>query len=252
MTFPLHVDEAGRSDGVPAVLIHGFLSSNVQWERNRARLGADLRLVQVEQLGHGRSPAPTEPDAYAPRAVIEHVEAVRRALGIDRWFVIGHSMGGAIGIRYALAHPDRVLGVVFTNSRAVFGVGRDGASEPAIPDDLRRLPQHPIHASRFPSDTKARMVAAADAMDPEVVARVVAQVAGWRSGHELERLTVPTLLVNGRWEKAFQPHVAHVRDAVADVRIVDLEGGHSINIEQPEAFDRAVLEFVAAVRRRQR
>ncbi|MDY7105341.1 MAG: alpha/beta fold hydrolase [Actinomycetota bacterium] len=246
MTPPLHAEVAGRADGVPAVLVHGFLSSNAQWDLNRERLGARLRLVQVELLGHGRSPAPDDPEAYAPDAVVERLDSVRELLGIDRWFVVGHSMGGAIGIRYALTHPDRVLGMVFTNSRAVFGVGRDPDEPPRIPADLRRLPQHPIHATRFPSDVQARMVAAADAMDPAVVERVVTHVGGWRSADELGRLAVPTLLVNGRWEKAFQPHVAVVRDTIDDVTIVELEGGHSINIEQPEHFDRAVLDFVAA------
>ena len=53
------------------------------------------------------------------------------------------------------------------------------------------------------------------------------------------------MLVNGRWETAFQEHVPTAAARIPDFHLVELDGGHSINVEQPEAFDRAVLDFVA-------
>ena len=70
----------------------------------------------------------------------------------------------------------------------------------------------------------------------------------WRCDDELHQLAMPTLLVNGRWEKAFQPFVEVAQRSIPQLEVVSLEGGHSINIEQPEGFDRAVLAFTAAHR----
>ncbi|MEM7275749.1 MAG: alpha/beta fold hydrolase [Actinomycetota bacterium] len=235
----------GAEDGPVLALVHGFMSSRLQWELNTARLGRRHRLVLIELPGHGQSVAPDDPESYRPPAVLAALDAIRNALALDRWWLVGHSMGGAISARYALRYPDATAGLVTTNSRAIFGVGGSaGPSRPTGPD-LRRLPFHPIHAKRFPADLKARMVTAADDMAPFVIDHIGTAAPDWRSGDDLHRLRVPTLLVNGVWEKAFQPHAEHVRNHLPGIVIVDLDGGHSINIEQAEAFDRAVLDFVS-------
>ncbi len=242
----------GPENGPALALIHGFMSSNVQWDLNRSRLSDGLRLVLVEQTGHGRSPGPDDVRSYGRGPMLAALETIRERLGIDRWFVGGHSLGGAVALRYGLTHPERILGVVFTNTRAAFGLDRHRApgEGPTITDgltSLRDLPFHPIHAKRFPADLQARMVAVADAMAPHVLAHTVAQRNDWSTVDEMAALSAPALLINGRYERAFQPCVAEARAAIPDLEIVELDGGHSVNIEMPEGFDRAVLDFIARV-----
>lgn len=273
MSDRLFVDDTGNLDGPPVLFVHGFMSSNLQWEPNRAGLGAELRLLLTEQPGHGRSPGPDDLAAYRTDAVLDQLEQIRVDRGIDQWWVAGQSLGGAMVVRYALRHPDRVKGVVFTNSRAVFGItgrraerqalkeaghrssdeppggGRSGGGRrgglPTEPtwDDIRALPYHPRNARRIPEDLKVRMVEMADAM-PLAVFRHLRNAGPWKSSDELHQLQVPTLLINGRFEKVFQPCVEQARAAVPDLRVIDLDGGHSVNIDQPEAFNAAVLDFV--------
>lgn len=243
--MPLAVHEAGNPAGAPVLMIHGFLSSRHQWDLNVERLGASLRLLMVEIPGHGDSPAPDDPVAYGPEGLVASIEAVRGGHGIDRWWVIGQSFGGAFATRYALTHPERTRGLVITNSRATFGVGPDADEPTRIPSDLRRMPFHPIHARRFPVELKSRMVEVADAIPHHAVENLARSARGWRSGDQLGELAMPTLLVNGVWEKAFQPNADHVREHHPEIEVVDLEGGHSINVEQPEGFDGAVLDFFA-------
>lgn len=242
----LHVDEIGNPDGEPVVFVHGFMSSNVQWELNTERLGRRFRMFLVELPGHGRSPAPEEVEAYGRSAVIGHLEQLRRDRSLDRVWLVGHSLGGAVVARYAMEHPERICGLVVTNSRAMFGLPRrsNQPPPPATLAERRGLPTHPIHAKRFPETVKAKMVEAADAMPTRAIAHLGSNVHGWSAQEELERLVVPTLIVNGRWEKAFQPSVPIARQRIPDVEVVDLEGGHSINVEQPEAFDAAVTSFI--------
>lgn len=232
------------------VLIHGFMSSRHQWDLNVEQLGQQFRTIVVELPGHGDSPDPVGEAGFSPAVVLAAIDDVRQRLGIERWWVIGQSLGGAVALRYALANQDRTSGVVFTNSRAAFGVGSNDGRPPAplrvsSRDDLRRLPFHPVHAKRFPPALRDTMAEVADAMNPSVIDAVIASTAAWRVSDELHRLSVPVLLINGRWESRFQRHIKQARQSIVDLQVVDLEGGHSINIEQAGAFNRAVINFIS-------
>ena len=245
----LHVEEAGNPAGPPLVLVHGFLSSNAQWDLNRHALGEHYRLLMVELLGHGRSDAPDDSSAYTIESMSRHFEQVRIERGIKRWWVCGQSLGGAISILYALLHPQTVRGLIFTNSRAAFGLPRQGLRDetgqprPAIAS-TRELPVHPINAKRLPEHVQARMVAAADVMPMHAVNHYMARRHTWKSTQDMALLTIPVLLVNGRWESAFQPSVEQAQQLIRHLEVVSLEGGHAINVEQPQAFNQAVVGFI--------
>src|SRR3954453_2438210 len=94
--------EVHDGDGPPALLVHGMLSSRAQWLLNLDALRSVCTPVVLELWGHGRSPTPEDPGAYAPEAYGETFDAIRRDLGVDRWFLIGQSLGAALTMRYAL------------------------------------------------------------------------------------------------------------------------------------------------------
>ena len=240
----VNFEVTGNPSGPTMVMVHGFLSSNVQWERNVDALGERLRLVRVELLGHGDSATPDEPAAYAPAAFARSLEAIREHVGVERWWVCGQSLGAAFSLRYVLGHQDRVQGVVVTNTRAAFGTGRSDPDTDYTTIDLREVPFHPIHAKRFPAGIKERMVAKADAIPGYVLNHTISHRDTFSVVDDLRELTVPLLLVNGRHERVFQPFVDEVRHALAELEIVHLDGGHSINVEQPHAFNLAVLDFI--------
>ena len=118
MLLPYYEVRAGQ--GPYALMLHGFLSSRAQWLPNLEALSTVCRPVVVELFGHGRSPAPDDPYEYAPERYVEAFERIREALGVADWFVIGQSLGAGLTLRYVLAHPDRVLAHLVTNSSTAF------------------------------------------------------------------------------------------------------------------------------------
>jgi pimeloyl-ACP methyl ester carboxylesterase len=246
--------------GPHMLMVHGFLSSRSQWRINLPALKTFSRPVLLELLGHGRSPAPEAAEPYAVASYIAAFEQIRSELGAERWVVCGQSFGAGLAIQYALEHPSRVMGLVFTNSisalspkddpeRAQAQADRARLIEEGGRDALERLRIHPRHAKRFPAEIKAEMVADAERIAPEAILRSISLTSPDLSiAHRLGEVTVPALLVNGMWEKRFQPMRAKVAAEMPGVRVVDLEGGHSVNIEAAEGFDRAVTEFVAELR----
>ncbi|MGM0585939.1 MAG: alpha/beta fold hydrolase [Pseudomonadota bacterium] len=256
MSGGVHWEVHGPEGAPPLLMVHGFLSSRAQWRANLDGLAGPFRVVLVELLGHGRSAAPRDRAAYEPAAYHAVFEAIRRELGAERWAVCGQSFGAALTLGYALDYPERVSAQVFCNSNAAF---RDFASPEQLASTraragdiraggraaIRAQPMHPANAKRFPEAVRAELAADAELIDPEGASlslEITLPRAGVRERMRTNR--TPVLMVNGRWEKKFQPHADWAERNVPRLRRTDLEGGHSINVEQAEAFDAAVIEFL--------
>ncbi len=95
--------------GGPGTNCHEFM----HWQA--ARLGRALRLVSLDQRGVLRSDPVGEDEPLTEQILVEDCEALRQALGIERWAVLGHSFGGRLALRYANKYPARVTSVLFEN-----------------------------------------------------------------------------------------------------------------------------------------
>lgn len=243
--------------GPDLLLVHGFLMGPNQWHPNLKALGAVCRPVVVDLLGHGRSPAPAEVEPYQPSAYVDAFDAIRQALGVERWFLCGYSLGAGLTIRYALTHPERVIGHAFTNSTSALADAaqvalwhEEGEASAARilaggSKAIERIPVHPRFAKRIDPASRALVLVDAARLKPQGVANAVrctTPEASVRS--ELGNNPRPALLLNGVREKRFQPHRQFVAHQMRQVRIVDLDASHAVNLEAPAAFNRALAEFV--------
>lgn len=244
--------EIDGSETSPALLlVHGFMSSTLQWEPNRETLRERFRVVAVDLWGHGDSPAPRDSKHYTVDAYLSEFEAIRQRLGIEAWFVCGQSFGAGITIRYALKHRRAVRGLIVTNSRSALNdVTSETEATGSVEDwraaDLRSLPYHPCHAKRFPARLKSRMEMAADRIDRHALWQAMQVTARDLSCRDaVKELSVPTLLVNGRFEKAFQEDRDFAIATIPELEVADLDAGHSVNIEASKGFSEAVIDFAA-------
>lgn len=250
--------EADPPSGRPALLlVHGLLSSRNHWLPNLARLRQAFRLVRVDLPGHGLSPAPEGPAALHPDRLVLALEDLRRRCGLQDWALCGQSFGAGLTLRYALHLPERVLLHVFTNATVAVSdwppdtvlagwEARLQRLRSGAPGALLQERIHPLHARRYPDALRRQLAADAATMKPQDYLRLIEQgLAHLALGSDLPRIRAPGLLVNGLHEKRFQPLRAALPAAWPALRIVDLPGGHSINIENPEGFDQAVLDFAA-------
>jgi pimeloyl-ACP methyl ester carboxylesterase len=110
----LHVDDEG-SGGLPVVFVHSFGGSSSHWAEQLSHLRADRRAVAVELRGHGRSSAP-DGDHYAIADLARDIAAVADARRLDRFVLVGHSIGGVAAIAYAGEHPERVAGLLLVGT----------------------------------------------------------------------------------------------------------------------------------------
>ncbi|MEQ8672106.1 MAG: alpha/beta hydrolase [Aggregatilineales bacterium] len=108
----LAYSEHGTADGEAIFFIHGWMESRLNWKTTLTFLEADYRCIAVDLLGFGQSEKPADGD-YSIAAQGERIVALADALGIDKFRVIGHSMGGTIALYIAaVIAPERVVQVV--------------------------------------------------------------------------------------------------------------------------------------------
>ncbi len=105
----LHVRTAGS--GTPVVLLHGYPQSGLCWHRVAPAIAERHAVVVPDLRGYGRSSTPSDDDehtVYSKRRMAADVVTVMRALGHDRFAVVGHDRGGRVAYRTALDHPEHV------------------------------------------------------------------------------------------------------------------------------------------------
>ena len=250
----------GPDAGPVLLLLHGFLSSRAQWIPNIKNLCEFCRPVTVELWGHGSSPAPAEAMYYTAAGYIEAFESLRQIIGVDSWFVCGQSFSAGLIARYAMQHPEVVHGQILTNSLSAFSqstrYGSDDEREAqAKTIETEGLPAiekfrfHPRYTRRFPAEIKQAMLADAARLSPRGIANAIRYTRPELSVlAQFEKTLVPTLIVNGLQEREFQPLLEGVRPLLPSLTVVDLDGGHSINIEAASGFNEAVKQFLTAKR----
>lgn len=112
-TGALALDDGG-SGGLPVVLIHSLAGNSTHWSKQLEHLRRTRRAVALDLRGHGRSEQPRNGD-YTIAGMTGDVATVADSLGLDKFVLVGHSMGGGVALAYAGAHPDRVAGLLLVD-----------------------------------------------------------------------------------------------------------------------------------------
>jgi len=110
----LFVDDGG-SPGNPVLFVHGLGGSSRQWQAQLAHLRRQRRAVALDLRGHGDSDPAPNPDGYNLDGYVEDLAAVADSLDLDRFVLIGHSLGGSVAVEYAARHPERVAGLLLVD-----------------------------------------------------------------------------------------------------------------------------------------
>jgi proline iminopeptidase len=121
-THTLYVEEHGSRNGVPVVILHGGPGAGISSRQVQTFDPSAFRIVTFDQRGAGKSTPHASLTGNTTDALIADIEAVRAALGIDRWLVAGGSWGSCLALAYGQAHPQRCLGF---RLHGIFLAGRE-------------------------------------------------------------------------------------------------------------------------------
>jgi pimeloyl-ACP methyl ester carboxylesterase len=241
----IYYAEHGRAaTAPPIVFVHGAAGNHLVWGQQVRALGEITRAVALDLPGHGRSGLPGRNSIEGYRDV---VLGLLDALGFERAVIVGHSMGGAIAQTLALSNPDRVagLGLVGTGARLrVLPAIIDG-----VQNDLPQTARLVVEYSYAPT--------LSETMRERAVAEFIACPAGVTHGDftacdrfdlmaRLSEMHAPAQIICGRQDRMTPVKYSEfLASSLVHARLTLVEGaGHSVMLEQPEAVNQALAEFM--------
>lgn len=110
----VHLRDEGPKDAPAIILLHGSNASLHTWQQWVDRLGKDYRIIRFDQWGHGLT-GPHPKGDYSVPAYVDAVDRVARNRGLTRFYLGGNSMGGGISHAYAVAHPEKLAGLILVD-----------------------------------------------------------------------------------------------------------------------------------------
>lgn len=264
----LHYQEWGDPAAPPILMLHGFGVSGHMFDEFAQRAADRYHLIALDQRGHGDSDWSDEGD-YTREAFVGDIEGFRQALGIDQFYLVGHSMGGINAVTYAVRNPSRVKALVLVD------VGPESAKEGVENivrftrgPDMLEFDEFVEMAHRF--NPRRSMENIRDRMRHRLKpaengkwtwkfdSRFREKNGSLRIGSEMSNdetwqlfrsLTTPTLLVRGAESDVLTQDVAEraVRE-MPNARLALISGaGHSVPGDNPDDFSGAALQFLQDV-----
>jgi pimeloyl-ACP methyl ester carboxylesterase len=225
--------------------------------------GAGYRAVAWDMPGYGRSP-PIEPYNFKglAQSCVALMEALVEKQAKKNLIVLGHSMGGMVAQEVVSRRPDLVRQLILCGTSAAFGKPdgdwqKNFLAERTAPLDAGQsmaeladalVPQMIGPASLPEGIELAR--SCMGAVNPSTYRRALQALMGFDRRADLARIAVPTLLIAGEYDKNAPPAVMKkMADAIPGSDYLEMRGiGHLQNLEAPEDFDGAVLNFLALPR----
>lgn len=253
----IHYEDVGTSESV-VLLLHAFPLHSGMWRAEIAALAKRHRVIAPDYPGLGRSAPRVDPSTMESIAV--DVSALLDTLGVTRAVVVGLSMGGYVALELHRRRRSLFRGLVLADTRAGADTPEGAAGREAFARDALAKGLDWVADAMMPK-------LLGPAAGPEVVERVRALVrggtpegvaAGQRglarrpdSSATLGEIACPTLVVVGADDTLTPPSEAEKLAAgVRGAKLVTLAGaGHLSNLEQPAAFDEALVGFVDGLSR---
>lgn len=246
----LAIADAGEG-GQPLVLLPSLGTSRAMWTREQAAWSAARRVLVVEPWGHGESPTPEGPHTLARLG--EQVLAALDEAGVEAFDVIGISLGGQLALWLAATVPHRVTRLVAGATAARIGsedgwnqriaTVRDGGMAAVAELALSRL-FSPELAEARPEVVEA-MGQVLRRTDAEGYMACCAALRDADLGPVLAGITAPTLLLAGTRDASTPPAVLHdLGRRIPHAQVLELDAGHLLNLEAPDAFDAALATLV--------
>lgn len=260
-------------EGVPLLLLHGFGNDAHVWDDFAPTVAPYYRTLAVDLRGHGDSDRDPE-RRYEYESFVRDLEAATAALGIERLVLVGHSLGGRVAMLFAGRHPERLAGLVIVDAgpeldprgttRIRLDVEKQAdvsftsigdyeralshAYPAAAPTVLARLARHGLRQredGRFERKTDPAFHASRPGMDEGALAERERE-ATQKLWDALGRVRCPTLVVRGAASDILSAECADrmVEGALANGQLAVVpRAAHSVMIDNPEGFARAVTAF---------
>ena len=244
-------------NGAPIIFLHGIGGNSRNWVEQLPAIGTRFRAIAWDARGYGDSE--DYPEALRFTDFADDIGRLLDHLAVPAAHLVGLSMGGRIALDFFEQAPQRVLSLGLIDTFA----GYDESFTPAAREKFIELRRKPLLEGKEPRDiapavaktlvssraSPAHIAALVDSMGrlhKESYIKTIEAMTRYERVADLSRIRVPTLIVVGDQDRLTPPSVAReMAAAIPGSSLVILRNaGHLANIEQPELFNRVLLDFL--------
>lgn len=261
----LHAEETGT--GTPIVFVHEFAGDCRSWEPQVRFFSRRYRCITYNARGYPPSDIPKDPEHYSATHAVDDLVSVMRHFGIDRAHVVGLSMGGYATLMLGLQCPQLARSLVVAGA----GSGSDAATRPAFLSECDALAARlldlgmPKGSMQYANHITRRRFKEKDPRGFEEFCRQFAEHSALGSaltmrGYQMRRATIyelepqlrqvrlPTLIVAGDDDAPCLAPALFMKQTIPSAMLwIVPRTTHQINLEEPDGFNRAVLDFICSV-----
>ena len=223
----IEIDYQDTGRGRPILLTHGHLSGRTAWDGQHRALADRYRVISWDIRGHGQTDTPDDPAQYSLPLTVADIHALLGHLGIERAVIGGLSLGGYVTLAFYLAHPEMVEALVICDS----GPGYRNAQ-----------------ARQQWNDRAFARAAELEAQGARALAHATRGILAQQGSTVIDGLpsiAVPTLVIVGDQDTPFLAPCEYIAKKIPGARLETIAGaGHPSNLDQPDAFNRGLLDFL--------
>jgi 2-succinyl-6-hydroxy-2,4-cyclohexadiene-1-carboxylate synthase len=264
----MELEEAGEGERA-FVLVHGFTGSRDDFRERVPELAVLGRTIALDQRGHGGTTNSGRAADYSLDGLVGDLAAAFDALELEEADLLGHSLGGMVALRFALAHPERVASLVLmdtsprpmplpipeTARNALAKLAHEQGVAALLPG-IRRRPLEDLAPARrrcIEQDGEAyweRIARKLESMDP-MAWQALIRVLGEHEpvANRLGEIRCPTTIVVGEQDQVFLAPADELERGIADaVRVTIPDAEHSPQLENPAAWSAAIRAHLARAR----
>ena len=230
--------------GPVILLTHGYSSTSGMWKGQIETLSAKHKLVIWDMRGHGDSDYPADQGQYTEEATVADMAALLDAVGAKTAIVGGLSLGGYMSLAFHRAHPERVSALLIIDTGPGFrkDEAREGWNQNAI-RRAERLERDGLDTSNASAEVRLVRHRSADGLAKAGRGMLTQRDAGVMNS--LASVAVPSLVVVGANDTPFLAASDYMAaKSPGAKKVVIPHAGHAANIDQPQAFNRALVGFL--------
>ncbi len=237
-----------HGEGPAMLLSHGYNSSSRMWKGQVEAFSDRYRVITWDMRGHAMSDSPEDPSLYSEAHTVGDMRAILGECGVARAVIGGLSLGGFMSLAFNLAHPEMVRALMLFDTGP--GYRNDEARAGWNRTSIRRAERLEERGIEVPENASAEvrvsqhrsaagLAKAARGMLAQFDSRVIESLPG---------ITVPTLVLVGADDQPFLAATDYMAAKIPGAKkAVIPDAGHAANMDQPEAFNAAVAEFLASL-----
>lgn len=268
----LHVKVVGQ--GYPLALMHGGPGADLYTMMSLKPCADQFTLVFYDHRCNGRSQG-AEVTTMTMENLTADADALRQALGFEKWAVLGHSFGGNVALEYALRYPQSLSHLLLINTGGDYRWARENAPEVlakrGFSPDIVELARRHLNGQIEPNEMFSTLMKLGKAYNPYTGLRQLPHMIimglltklrpealifgetqvlkNWTVMDRLGEIKVPTLVMAGREDFIYPPkHQEELAAGIPNARLAFIDrAGHNPHDEQPTEVQRLIRDFLADV-----